>query len=51
VNGCLSPGGTFPVDQRGLPQVNGVSCDVGADEAGFLVADGFELGDLSAWSP
>jgi len=49
-NGCLSPTGSFAVDQRGVPRVNGVRCDVGAYEAGILFTDGFELGDLSAWS-
>jgi len=49
VNGCLSPTGTFATDQRGVPRVNGARCDVGAYEAGILFADGFEIGDLSAW--
>ena len=49
VDGCLSPTGTFPVDQRGVPRVHGVRCDVGAYEAGILFTDDFELGDLSAW--
>jgi hypothetical protein len=50
VDGCLSPaGGTFAVDQRGMPRVHGVRCDIGAYEAGILFADGFELGDRSAW--
>jgi hypothetical protein len=37
--------------QRGMPRVNGVRCDVGAYEAGILIADGFELGDRSARDP
>ena len=50
VQGCLSAFGSFSKDQRGVPRVNGVRCDVGAYELGVLFADAFELGDLSAWS-
>jgi predicted outer membrane repeat protein len=49
VNGCLHSKGPFTVDQRGVPRVNGVRCDVGSYEAGILFADGFETGDRSAW--
>jgi hypothetical protein len=49
VNGCIHSTGAFTVDQRGVPRVNGVRCDVGSYEAGILFADGFETGDRSAW--
>ena len=49
VDGCLGPTGSFSVDQRGVPRVNGVRCDVGSHEAGIIFADGFELGSLSVW--
>jgi predicted outer membrane repeat protein len=48
-DGCGTFAGPLTIDQRGVPRVNGVRCDIGAYEYGVLFADGFELGDVSAW--
>jgi hypothetical protein len=53
--GCIG-GNSAPLatDQRGVPRSVGAGCDIGAFEFGAATpffADGFETGDLSAWSP
>jgi hypothetical protein len=52
VSGCIVPGGTLAIDQRGAPRSSGLRCDLGAYEHGaWIFFDGFEAGGLSGWAP
>lgn len=45
-----NPGACLSEDQRGVLRPQGGRCDIGAVEDDTIFTDGFERGDISAWS-